>query len=464
MALDPNIALQVQAPQIQNPLTTYAQVAGIQNAQQQNALTGLAIQQAQRQQTQEDAQNNAFKLPGAINPDGSANSSVILGGLAQAGAGAAIPGVAKQLTEAQTARLQQQKSALELGSQHASAIGQVLAGVNDQASYDRALQYGRGTYGDSVVASLPSQYDPAVVNQLRSQTQTVKEQIDQQLAQLQFDETKRHNLAGEASTIRGQDMTAETAARQQNLRALEYDPKTGAIINKANGQAIQAVGADGKPLASAIGNLTGEQSNAVAFGARALDAQNTLRGLEAAGTTNGGRFAATVGSIPVVGGMLSSAAQSTAGIPGPLGSFAQATIAPNNQQQSYDQAKRNFISAVLRKESGAAIAESEFANEDKKYFPQAGDSAATIEQKARARDLAVEALKAQAGPGAQLIPGLITAANQSYASQPRPGAQQPTQAAAPAAPAIAPDAALAELQRRAASNPNTAARLKAMGY
>ncbi|WP_186276384.1 hypothetical protein [Burkholderia gladioli] len=448
MALDPNIALQVQAPQIQNPLTTYAQVAGIQNAQQQNALTGLAIQQAQRQQEQTDAVNNAFKAPGAVNADGTLNAPSILGNVASSGFGAAIPGIAKQLTEAQTARLQQQKSALELGSQHASAIGQVLAGVNDQASYDRALQYGRGTYGDSVVASLPSQYDPAVVNQLRSQTQTVKEQIDQQLAQLQFDETKRHNLAGEASTIRGQDMTAETAARQQNLRALEYDPKTGAIINKANGQAIQAVGADGKPLASAVGNLTGEQSNAVAFGARALDAQNTLRGLEAAGTTNTNVVNRVAGSIPGVGGSLGS-----------ITNFLN-----SDQQQSYDQAKRNFISAVLRKESGAAIADSEFANEDKKYFPQAGDSAATIEQKARARDLAIEALKAQAGPGAQLIPGLITAASQSYASQPRPGTQQPTQSAAPAAPAIAPDAALAALKSRAASNPALAARLKAMGY
>ncbi|WP_186268990.1 hypothetical protein [Burkholderia gladioli] len=221
MALDPNIALQVQAPQIQNPLTTYAQVAGIQNAQQQNALTGLAIQQAQRQQEQTDAVNNAFKAPGAVNADGTLNAPSILGNVASSGFGAAIPGIAKQLTEAQTARLQQQKSALELGSQHASAIGQVLAGVNDQASYDRALQYGRGTYGDSVVASLPSQYDPAVVNQLRAQTQTLQQQleqqnkqIDQQLQALQLGETQRHNLAGEA-TAQGQLGVAQQNAKTQ---------------------------------------------------------------------------------------------------------------------------------------------------------------------------------------------------------------------------------------------------------
>ena len=76
---------------------------------------------------------------------------------------------------------------------------------------------------------------------------------------------------------------------------------------------------------------------------------------------------------------------------------------PNAQQQSYDQAKRNFITAVLRKESGAAIAASEFANEEKKYFPQAGEDDAVIKQKQKARKLAIEAMKIQAGPGAKNI-------------------------------------------------------------
>ena len=65
--------------------------------------------------------------------------------------------------------------------------------------------------------------------------------------------------------------------------------------------------------------------------------------------------------------------------------------------QQYLAAKLNFITAVLRKESGAAISDTEFANEDLKYFPQPGESAATIEQKRIARKTAVESMKAQSG-------------------------------------------------------------------
>jgi hypothetical protein len=42
--------------------------------------------------------------------------------------------------------------------------------------------------------------------------------------------------------------------------------------------------------------------------------------------------------------------------------------------QKYDQAKADFINAQLRRESGAAIAQSEFSNADKQYFPVPGDT------------------------------------------------------------------------------------------
>ena len=49
--------------------------------------------------------------------------------------------------------------------------------------------------------------------------------------------------------------------------------------------------------------------------------------------------------------------------------------------QSQLQAERDFVNAVLRRESGAAIAESEFESAKKQYFPQPGDSEETIKQK-----------------------------------------------------------------------------------
>jgi hypothetical protein len=82
---------------------------------------------------------------------------------------------------------------------------------------------------------------------------------------------------------------------------------------------------------------------------------------------------------------------------------------PSSGQQEYDQAKQNFITAVLRKESGAAIGASEFRTEDEKYFPQAGDTAQVLKQKQDARELAIKAMGIQAGPqGARNIAPTVT--------------------------------------------------------
>jgi len=66
-------------------------------------------------------------------------------------------------------------------------------------------------------------------------------------------------------------------------------------------------------------------------------------------------------------------------------------------QRQYVQAVRDFINATLRRESGAAIAESEFTNALKQYFPRFRDDEETQEQMRNAR-LAIQAgLKAEAG-------------------------------------------------------------------
>jgi hypothetical protein len=52
----------------------------------------------------------------------------------------------------------------------------------------------------------------------------------------------------------------------------------------------------------------------------------------------------------------------------------------------------------LRQESGASISPSEFANEERKYFPQVGDTADVLKQKQNARELAIRAMNIQAGP------------------------------------------------------------------
>lgn len=60
-------------------------------------------------------------------------------------------------------------------------------------------------------------------------------------------------------------------------------------------------------------------------------------------------------------------------------------ILKSTERQQFEQAQRNFINAVLRRESGASIQDDEFNNAKLQYFPQPGDSAGTINQKAQNR-------------------------------------------------------------------------------
>lgn len=70
----------------------------------------------------------------------------------------------------------------------------------------------------------------------------------------------------------------------------------------------------------------------------------------------------------------------------------------DKQYQQYDQAKRDFLNATLRRESGAAIGKDEFANADLQYFPQVGDSEEVIKQKEANRRTAIEGIHNAASP------------------------------------------------------------------
>lgn len=74
-------------------------------------------------------------------------------------------------------------------------------------------------------------------------------------------------------------------------------------------------------------------------------------------------------------------------------------IIKSSDRQRFEQAQRDFVNAVLRPESGAAISPSEFDSAAKQYFPQPGDSAAVVAQKAANRKTKINSLALQAGIG-----------------------------------------------------------------
>lgn len=149
------------------------------------------------------------------------------------------------------------------------------------------------------------------------------------------------------------------------------------LVNKMTGIGTNAVSPTGDPLKVAK-PLTETQGKANLFGSRADEADKILQGLETKISTTGLATKRGLENLPVIGGVLGSAGN---------------TMLSGNQQK-VEQAQRNFVNAVLRVESGAAISESEFRNATKQYFPQPGDTSAVIDQKRQNRATAINGLKA----------------------------------------------------------------------
>lgn len=79
-----------------------------------------------------------------------------------------------------------------------------------------------------------------------------------------------------------------------------------------------------------------------------------------------------------------------------LGKFAP-NLLKTEDRQRYEQAQRNFVNAVLRKESGAVISDEEFNNAKQQYFPQPGDSSGVLEQKKQNRNTVYQNFLRNAG-------------------------------------------------------------------
>jgi hypothetical protein len=153
----------------------------------------------------------------------------------------------------------------------------------------------------------------------------------------------------------------ETAARTKLLGA--QTEKAGAEA-KAAGEPNK-----GKPP-------TESQSNSALFGRRLELAMRDMDEIK-----TGGHDAASVGA-----GLNRAASKMPGG-----------NLMASDNTQRQKNAETNFLTAVLRKESGASISPSEFGTGEQLYFERTGDSDAVKEQKARNRAQALAGLKAGSG-------------------------------------------------------------------
>jgi hypothetical protein len=194
-------------------------------------------------------------------------------------------------------------------------------------------------------------------------------------------------------------MAAPAASGMPGARVPAIPGMTSVLDQQAPATAPMA----GTPLRGKGTALTESQGNATAYGMRMKEANAILEPLENAGKTNTGLIkgavSGAVGLVPFIGDKLEDVSGSIFNaLPRVLGGLSP-------EQQQVAQARINFITAILRKESGAAIGASEFATAEKNYFPKPGDDAATIAQKQAARKTAIKAMEIQAGPGAKQMGG-----------------------------------------------------------
>lgn len=171
----------------------------------------------------------------------------------------------------------------------------------------------------------------------------------------------------------------KTASNPRIAKLIELE--VAGRIKPEHQQELDTYRAQGLAPARAGADLTENQGKNTGFYARAMEADQ-----------NFGRTAAATEPRGVIAQGLADTLPT-----GLVNSFT------SDDRQLSEQAKRNFIAATLRAESGAAIGENEYINQAKVFFPQPGDGPEVIAQKARDRQVAINALKTSAGEGATQV-------------------------------------------------------------
>jgi len=217
MAIDAGIYGAIQTPKQVNPLEQYAQVQQIQSGQNQNRLAELMLGDKQRETEGQTALANAYKA--ATDPTtGAIDRNKLYGALAQGGQGAKLPAVQKGFADQDKAAVDAQKTKIESHLKELDAMGQILSGVKDQASWDAARAQAAQMFGpEKVNASMPPQYDAALVGQKRDQALSVKDQLEQKWKAMEYTTPKADAVLSSNTSIENNKRTV--AASRENAAA-----------------------------------------------------------------------------------------------------------------------------------------------------------------------------------------------------------------------------------------------------
>lgn len=395
MALDPSIALGTRGIVAPNMVGDYGQALQLRSLVDQQGINALQRKKMLQDFADADAEREAAMQAGG-------DMTRLRDLLYQRGAVQRGLAVDKQLNDSMKSKAELDKIRAETLSKTMGNFRDRAAMVNDQGGYDALRESGQQMFGPDFVRALPAQFSPdslrllvmdagkradalmpKVVSMNDGQVTRFTDtnpmtnpgilgttiQMQATPGDVLSDTTRRSE--GEANRAQQAQLAREAAARAGKV----WDTDRGGVVNTQTNMFTPAVTAAGTPVGPKDTPLNEVQSNALMFGARMKQSDSILNNLSAKGVQIGVPGAGNVGAMGDTINALSPA-----------------------EQQQLTQAKRNFVTALLRKESGAAISTGEFATADRQYFPQVGDSPEVIAQKAQNRKLAIDGMMA-AVPG-----------------------------------------------------------------
>jgi hypothetical protein len=425
MPLDPRIALGVQPMQLQMPdpnagmnsLARMMQIRGMQDEQQVNALKVDEYKRTNERRNKLDS-----LLGGFSGKPEELGSTLLRGGFLDES-----QKVEKDRREGMKADADADAKRVETAQKRVESWGQTMGWVRQNPTPESAVSAVRYLVTIGVIPQDMAQAALANVgNDPQSITQWATQGFQAALsAKDQLPKYDTRNLGGSTQTtaidpVTGQvrvvnsvantatpgDLLADKRAGQRLQQAEDHfqagqNAPRGQFIETTNGYVLAdpktgavrpVTGADGQPLKgkAADRQMTDAQAKANLFGSRMKESDRILSSLE--GKYSPMAVNAKVGAekVPLVGGA--------------AGYAANKMLSDAGQQA--EQAQRDFINAVLRRESGAVITDPEFDNAKKQYLPQPGDSPAVLTQKRRNRNLAIQGMEAEVPGGFRSGPSL----------------------------------------------------------
>ena len=360
-ALDTYLAnLQTQQGQTQMEDTAYSQKGGVDDVQKElndiNAQINAEVQAETRRQQALDK-----------NPQG------LFGGALEAEKNRiANASLAKQ---ADLSGIQMAKQG-RYDSAKAIADRAVKAKFEQQKLYNEALKFNYEENKDLFTLAEQRQFDTMLGDRNRkldAEEATVKEISDLSLQAL---------ADGAPTSIASQMRSAKTVEEAMSIGGqyvglLDRQAKQASIAN-----AYSQIAERNKTEDNPNGTLNGKpqnvtQATANGYADRIAQANVSIQSL-------GSKF---TGDLAIGGG---------------LPNFLQ-----SGDRQAYEQAKKNFATAVLRRESGASIAPSEFETLNSTYFPVRGDDEKVIQQKEDLRNTVINSFYREANMARPVLGGEI---------------------------------------------------------